>query len=493
MEKAEKRSRVPELIKLAAGPITFLAVYLVPLEGLSYEGQVVLATLGWAAAWWLLQPIPWAITSLLPLVIFPVLGVMSIGRTTSLYGQNLFFWLLGLIMFGYALKKHGLANRIALHFLGLKGVGNSTAKLIFMFMLSTGILSMFASDAAVAAMMIPIAISLYAYVSQVTGATESKGRSALASFLVLGVVYASQAGGVGSIAGLPANAVVVSLVDNLTDRSIGWFNWMMVGVPLFLIEIVCFYGLLRYFFPPEVSTIPGGQEFIRGEIQKLGKMSRGEVNVLIVFMIMLFLFTMPAVVTLVVGGGHPVAQYLRGAVPIWVVPPLVLILLFLLPVNFEKGEGTLVWRDVAEHASWNIIFLVTGAVGMTEALAEFGFMEFVQGVLTDFSLGSVTLPVVAAVVTAISTNIVSGTAAATLFASIFIPVADQLGVNPATIGMLIANASVGILFPWSGALAATAFASGHVDLKEMIKVGLVATVLIVFITLAINLLFAPIF
>ena len=199
---------------------------------------------------------------------------------------------------------------------------------------------------------------------------------------------------------------------------------MMVGVPLFLIEIVCFYGLLRYFFPPEVSTIPGGQEFIRGEIQKLGKMSRGEVNVLIVFAIMLFLFTMPAVVTLVVGGGHPVAQYLRGAVPIWVVPPLVLILLFLLPVNFEKGEGTLVWRDVAEHANWNIIFLVTGAVGMTEALAEFGFMEFIQGALEGFSLGSVTLPVVAAVVTAISTNIVSGTAAATLFASIFIPVAD---------------------------------------------------------------------
>ena len=162
-------------------------------------------------------------------------------------------------------------------------------------------------------------------------------------------------------------------------------------------------------------------------------------------------------------------------------------------MNFEKGEGTLVWRDVADHASWNIIFLVTGAVGMTEALAEFGFMDFIQGALEGFSLGSVALPVVSAVVTAISTNIVSGTAAATLFASIFIPVADQLGVNPATIATLIANVSVGIVFPWSGALAATAFASGYVDLKEMIKVGLVATVLIVFVALSINLLFAPIF
>ncbi|MDA2935187.1 anion transporter, partial [Acidobacteria bacterium AH-259-D05] len=101
MAEQEKVSRVPKLVKLAAGPITFLAVYLLPLEGLSYEGQVVLATLGWAAAWWLLEPIPWAITALIPLVIFPVLGVMSIRRATALYGQNLFFWLLGLLMFGY--------------------------------------------------------------------------------------------------------------------------------------------------------------------------------------------------------------------------------------------------------------------------------------------------------------------------------------------------------------------------------------------------------
>ncbi|MDA2935046.1 anion permease, partial [Acidobacteria bacterium AH-259-D05] len=124
-----------------------------------------------------------------------------------------------------------------------------TSRVVFMLMLATGILSMFVSDAAVAAMMIPIGMSLYGYVSKVTGGTESSSRSALASFLALGVVYASQAGGVGSIAGLPANAVVVGLVDSLTGRVIGWFEWMMVGVPLFLIEITCFYALLRYLFP----------------------------------------------------------------------------------------------------------------------------------------------------------------------------------------------------------------------------------------------------
>ena len=127
MEKERNGSAVTQAVKLLAGPITFLVVYLVPLEGLSYEGQVVLATLGWAAAWWLLEPVPWTITSFLPLVIFPVMRIMTIGNTSALYGQRIFFWLLGLMMFGYALRKHGLANRIALAFLSVKVVGNNTS------------------------------------------------------------------------------------------------------------------------------------------------------------------------------------------------------------------------------------------------------------------------------------------------------------------------------------------------------------------------------
>ena len=361
-----------------------------------------------------------------------------------------------------------------------------------MFMLGTALLSMFVSDAAVVAMMMPIAISIYEYVNKVTGKTGTNPYPALGSFLALGVLYAATAGGVGSIAGLPANAVEVSLLESLTDRVIGWFDWMMVGVPLFILLLASFFALLRYFFPPEILNVPGGQEFIKSETQKLGKMSRGEVNVLIVFVVMITLVILPSVASLVLNRDHPVVEYLRAALPIWVVPPLVLTLLFLLPVNFRKGEGTLVWRDLKEHASWNVIFLVTGAVGMIAALTRFGFMEFVQGMMSNFALGTVTLPVISSVVTAISTNIVSGTAAATLFGSVFIPVANQIGLNPASIAILIANVSVGIVFPWAGATAATAFAAGYIELKSMIKVGIVATILMVLISVGIALLFAPI-
>ena len=481
------------IAKVIAGPAAFLLIYLLPMQGLPYNGRVAFATFVWAVVWWMTRPIPWAISSMLPLVVFPVLGVMSIRATTALYGQRLFFWILGITMLGYALEKHGIAKRVALRFLNLKGVANSTARLTFMYMLAAGVISMFIADVGVVGMMMPIGMSLFAYISGVTGlAREGENKSRLASFLALGTLYGAVAGGMATIAGLPHNAVGVALAESLTGTYIGWFRWMKVGFPIFIIMLVSFYGLLRYFFPPEISTIPGGKEFIEGELKKLGKMTIGEINVLMCFLCMVLLFTGPSIVALALGATHPTALALRSAVPTWLVPPAILFLLFLLPVNLKKGEGTLVWKDVAEHAPWNIILLCTGAVAMTDALNQFGFLEFTNGLIGGLGMGPVGLPFFAAGATVVGTNLFSGTAAATLFCSIFIPAAQEIGWNPASMAILVPNAAVGILFPWAGASAGTAFASGFLDMKEMIKVGAVASLLILVIPTLVHLLFAPI-
>ena len=123
---------------------------------------VAFATFVWAVVWWMARPIPWGISSLLLLVVSPVLGVMSIRATTALYGQRLFFRILGITILGYALEKHGLAKRVALRFLTLKGVANSTARLTFMYMLVTAIISMFIADVGVVGMMMPIGMALFA-------------------------------------------------------------------------------------------------------------------------------------------------------------------------------------------------------------------------------------------------------------------------------------------------------------------------------------------
>ncbi len=479
------------LLKLASGPVAFFVVYIFTPEGLSPEGLLVLATFVWCAIWWVAQPIPWGVTSLLPLVIFPLLGVMSTRETAALYGQNIFFWILGTVLLGWAMEKHGLAKRFSLRLLSLRGVATTTYRLTFMYMLVTALVSMFISDAAAVAMMIPIGMSIVAFLSQMKGEQGKGERSALAAFFALGALCAAEAGGDGTISGLPHNALAVSMGANLTGRTIGWFEWMMVGVPLAITMLVTYYLILRFFFPPEFSTIPGGKEFIERERAKLGKMSRGEVNVLITFVCMVTLFMLPPILSLFLGEGHALSVYLRASLPIWVVPPIVLFLLFILPVDVQKREGTLVWRDAVEHAPWNIMLLCTGAVAMTSALAQFGLMEFMQGSLQSLGLGSFTLPYVAAAVMGVSTNIISGLAATSLFSGIFIPMASEVGFNPASMTMLIPMNAVGILFPWAGAAAGTAFATGYLELREMIKVGTIATVCNIVLTSTIHILFSP--
>lgn len=491
--EAVAAARAKTLLKLASGPAAFVIIYLAPLAGLSYQGRVALATFAWAVVWWLAQPIPWAITSLLPLVIFPPLGVMEISDTAALYGQNIFFWVLGTTMLGYAMEKHGLAKRFALRLLSVRGVASTSYRLVFFYMLVTGTISMFVSDAATIAMMIPIAMSIFSYVSQVAGSACQRSGSNLAASLALGTLYAAAAGGVGTIAGIPHNAVGVALAEKLAGRSIGWFQWMMVGVPLYLALLACFYLLLCYFLPPEFRTIPGGEQFIRREASALRKMTRGEINVLSAFICMVVLFTFPSLLSVVLGAGHPLSERLESAIPIWVVPPAVLLLLFILPVDSRNGEGTLVWRDAVEHAPWNIILLCTGAMAMTDAMAEFGFMDFMRRSLSGIGMGPVALPVAASLIVALSTNFVSGLAATSLFGSIFIPMSIEAGFNPASMAMLVPNVALGIMFPWAGAAAGTAFASGYIEMKKMIKVGIFATLAFSLITALIHLLFAPIF
>ena len=481
------------LSRFFLGPFVFLAVYFLPFPGLPRPAHLVLATFLWALTWWITQPVPWGITALLPLVVFPAFGVMNITATTSLYGQTIFFWVMGLSLLGYAMQKHGLAKRFAIGLLSIKGVATTTHRLLFFYMLAGGILSMFISNSGVVAMMMPIGISLLSYVRTLADRSETRSSSPLGNFIALGTLYAAVAGGVATIAGSPPNVASLAVYEKLTGETISWFRWMKVGVPLSLTVLVTFYFVLRFFFPPEFTTIPGGQQFIREEARKLGKMSRGEKNVLLVFFLMVVLFIIPSVSPFLLGDQHPINSWLRQVLPIWTVPPIIMFLLFALPNDIEKGEFTLTWKDAVEHSPWSAMLLCTGAVAMTEALGHFGFVDFVKNGLAGLGVTNFTLPILAAFSATAMTEMASGTASVALLGNLFIPAAIQVGFNPASLTVLLSNVGGGMMFPWGGAPTAVAFASGEIELKNMIKVGLVADGLLAVIAALTHLLLAPLF
>ena len=478
------------LLQFAAGPLTFLVLYFLPYEASSPEGRVAVAIFGWVVMWWMTQPIPWAITSLLPLLLFPGFGLMNIGSTVSLYGQNIFFWIMGTVLMGYAMHRHGLAKRFALWFLSLRVVSGSTYRLAFGFMLVTGCLSMWVSDAATVAMMIPVGISLASFVRTITGTSKSV-KSNFGAFLALGALYGATAGGTATIMGIPHNALSVDLLQTITGRQFSFFNWMSAGIPIFLATLLAFYFVLRLFLKPEISRVPGGEDFIRREQEKLGPLTPGERSTLFVFLAMVFLFVLPTLINLTMGPEHQVTVWARTALSIWVVPPAVMLLLFSTPVNWKKGEFVLSWREAVEHSPWGIMILCTAAVAMIAALRQFGLDELAKGLVAELGLGRYSLPFVSAPLVALSTNFLSGTAATALFASILIPAAQEIGFNPASMAMLIPNVALGIMLPWAGAAAGTAFATGEIDMKNMIRVGATATIVFSILVAMIHILLSP--
>ena len=478
------------IFKLLAGPLMFLVVSSAPLGGMERSGQLVLATFLWEIVWWVAQPVPWAATALLPLLILPSLGVLNITDTAALFGQTIFFWIMGLALFGYAMEKHGLAKRFAIRLLTIRVVGNSTNRLLFFYMLSAGIISMFVTDAGVVAMMLPIGLSLLSYIRTLAGPGGLRAGSNLGNFIAIGTLYSSIAGGMATIMGSPPNIVAASLLERLTGETISFFRWMAIGLPVFFANLVAFYFVLRFLFPPELKEIPGGQDFLHQEARKLGRLNQGEKNVIAVFAVMVILFVAPTVAPFVLGPQDPISQWFQRGLSIWTVPPIVMFLLFALPSDIANKTWTLTWKDAVEQTPWNAIMLCNGAVAMTQALGQFGFVDFMKEALTGFGLTALTLPFITAVTVVSMTEIASGVAVAALTGNIFIPAAAQVGYSSASLTILLAQVAIGKMFPWSGAPAAMTFASGETEIKNMFKAALIVDVFLVLITVTIHLLFS---
>lgn len=478
-------------LKFAAGPLGFLLLFFLPYPAPSPQARLALAVFGWMILWWVTQPVPWAIASLLPLVLFPVLGISNINKAVGLYGQTIFFWIWGTILMGYAMDRHGLANRFALWFLSLPAIRGSTLRLVFGFMLVTALISTVISDAATVAMMIPVGLSLISFVRSVEGRSGQK-KSHFGAFVSLGTLYGAAAGGTATIAGLPHNGLSVALLEKFTGRSLGWFEWMKAGVPISVACLLAFFFVLRAFLPLEMDRIPGGEKFLQDERRKLGTWTPGQRATLFVFLVMITLFILPTLLQLTFGQNHPLTKWSTTGLALNVVPPMVLLLLFCTPVNWQKGEFVLTWRELVAHSPWDILFLATSATGVVDALVAFGFVQLGGSLVAGLGLGRHSLPFAAAAIVAFSTNFMPGAAATTFFGSILIPVTQQSGWNPASMAILIPNVALGIALPWAGATAATAFAAGQIAMKDMMRIGTFATLVFILLVAGIHILLAPI-
>ncbi|AKG91393.1 anion transporter [Geoglobus ahangari] len=455
----------------------------------------VLALTVLMAVWWIGEAIPLPATALLPLVVLPMLEVSKLKEVAPSYASKVIFLFMGGFLIAAAMMKWGLHRRLALMI--INAIGTSPRKVILGFMVSTAFLSMWISNTATTMMMMPIGLSIILHVAMAGEEMKRRGELKNVDFraghfrfgtaLMLGIAYAASIGGVATIIGTPPNAVFVGTFSKLFPNApdITFTDWLAIGVPIsWTFLFIAWFVLVYLLSPPEISEIPGGKELVRRELEKLGPWSRGEKIVLAVFLLtaLAWINSKPKVIGGVTIPG--ISSYLPF-VNDYVIAMLAAILLFVIPVDFRRGEFALDW-DHAKDIPWGILLLFGGGIALSSAFTKSGLANWIAEQLL-FLKGVHPLVVMFAIVTLVIflTEMTSNTAIATLMMPIMAGFALAMGEDPRFFMIPAAiAASFAFMLPVATPPNAIVFGTGYVTIPQMSRTGLVLNLIgIVFVSL----------
>lgn len=419
--------------------------------GLAHEICITAAITSWVAAWWITEPISIPATSLIPLALFPLFGILSPDDVAQAYGNKLVLLMLGGFMLSAAMERSGAHRRIALGMVNLFG-RDSGRGLVFGFMLASAVLSMWISNAATTLMLLPIAVAVVAQTSN----------RKLQVAILLGVAYGASVGGVATPIGTPPNLVFMGIYEEATGFEVGFLDWMKLAVPVVLIML----PVVGYWLTRRIGSI----EPI--ELPSVGKWRKEEIRTLMVFGVTaLFWVTRQQPFGGWVGfaGAQGLSLNYANDASVALVGVL---LLFVLP-NGDGGK-LLDWNTAAK-IPWGVLVLFAGGLCLANAFRASGLSEMLGNSIS--ALGA--LPVmlsIAAICFAVSflTEVTSNTATTTILLPILVTAAiaaevePRLFMIPATI-----SASFAFMLPVATPPNAIVFGAETFSVSEMAREGLV--------------------
>ncbi|MCK6458751.1 MAG: DASS family sodium-coupled anion symporter [Planctomycetes bacterium] len=456
---------------------------------LSHAGRATLAMMAWMAAWWLTEAVEIEVTALLPIALFPMLGILPLGKTTANYGADVIYLFLGGFVLARAIARWGLDRRIA--FATLRLVGTRPKAIVAGLMGATAFISMWVSNTATCAMMVPIVLSVVDValrrrsgkgLAETGGIPESdRDLRNFALAALLGVAYASSIGGLGTIVGSPPNGILVRFVEQTSGAKVSFLDWMRIGLPVAAIFLPLAWFLnTTVMFPTRMGEIEGGREYVREEWARLGPMSRGERVTLVVFVVTALLWiTAPLLSRWKIGGAAPLAGLSDAGIAITAA-----IALFLIPVDRAAGKRVMDWTD-AVKLPWGVLILFGGGLALASAIEANGVPGYI-GSLAAGLAGWPTWAVVLAVIAIMTfmSEVTSNTAQVATMLPILAALAPALGIRP---GLLLVPATVAascaFMMPVGTPPNAIVFGTGLVRMPQMMKAGLwlnLAGILVIF-------------
>jgi sodium-dependent dicarboxylate transporter 2/3/5 len=465
-------NRRRKTVGLFAAPLLFVLVLLLPAATLTPEAHRLAAILVLVVALWVSEALPLAVSALLGPLLAIVLRVVPAPKALAAFADPIIFLFIGSFIIAEAMYAHGLDRRIAFTALSSKVIGRSAGRLLLVFGGVSVALSMWISNTATAAMMFPIGLSIVSHLSTQPIAAHPRFRR-FATTLMLITAFGASIGGMATPIGTPPNLIGVGMLRETVGARISFFRWMVMGLPISL----TLYAVLATGFwlagARGLQLPEGTAALVRRELDRLGRVSRGQRNVIVAFVTTVFLWVFPGLLAVAGLRESPLGRAYEASMPEAAAALTGAILLFVLPVDWRQRQFTMSWAQ-AVRIDWGTILLFGGGLALGSMAFSTGLAASIGHTVTGWVPSRHPLPftVLFTCFAAGLSEMTSNTASASMVVPIAIAVSRAAGISPiepalgATIG-----ASICFMLPVSTPPNAIAYSSGHVPIGTMIRYG----------------------
>ena len=478
-----------KIIGLFSGVILFLLIAIfVDLDPQNRATTYAMAIAVLMATWWITEAIPLSVTALLPVVLFPLFGVMNGKAVSSTYFNHIIFLFIGGFIVSLAMEKWNLHKRIALRILLFIGI--SPGKILLGFMGATAFLSMWISNTATAMMMIPIVLSVLTKLEEFMPAKDYKKYSVA---LLLGIAYSASVGGIATLIGTPPNIAFTQIfsISFPAAPEITFAQWMAFGVPFALTMFVLVWFILYVFYVPRQKFDKSLTEKFKEQYEALGKITFEEIIVLFAFVILALLWLFRS------GLDIEISENFGVKIPGWsklfnhpeyfndgTVAVLIGLLLFIIPSKNDKTQ-TIMDKETIKKLPWNIILLFGGGFALAKGFVESGLSEWIGNSFTALAdVNPVLLVFVIALGLSLLTEFTSNTATAQMSLPLLAAISVSANINPLFL-MIPATIATSLAFimPVATPPNVIVFGTGKLRIKDMAKTGIIVDIVGVLVLL----------
>ncbi len=448
---------------LIAGPLAaiLLGLFFAP-DDLEPAGRMTAAMAVWMAIWWASEAVPFAVTALLPLIFFPILGINNIKATSAPYANPMIYLFMGGFIVARAIEHWDLHRRMALNIFTL--VGTHARALVGGIMMAAALISMWISNTATSLMLLPIATSIVAVVmNSVDGLSETQKRN-FGITMVLGLAYGATIGGVATLVGTPPNAFLASFLDETMGIEIGFGQWMLVGVPVSLTLLpLGWLVLTRFAYPVDFTASEKTQVHLRDLKAELGPITPPQKRVAMIFIALALAWALRKPITGLTG----LSGLSDTGIAIFAA-----ILTFVVPSGDRSQRSLLTWEQAA-RLPWGILVLFGGGLSLAASVSSSGLAVWLGNSLSGLGAVHFALLVIAATALVIFlTELTSNLATIATFLPVMAALAVALDQDVLLLAVPVAlAASCAFMLPIATPPNAIAFSSNMVTIPNMARAG----------------------